>query len=85
MGRSQPTTTDKLDRLMANHFGDYRRSLITLNERRAFDMLFSAAKNNRLAISQAKDILPVDAALMTMIIDLQRQVNTLQQRLDTRT
>ena len=82
MGRSQLTTTDKINRLISNHFGNFRRSLMSLNERRAFDQLFAVAKNNRLAISQANDVLPVDAAQMAMLIDLQRQINSLQKCLD---
>ncbi len=85
MGRSQLTTTDKINRLVANHFGNFRRSLMNLNERRAFDQLFAVAKNNRLAISQANDVLPIDAAQMAMLIDLQKQIDLLQQRLDEQT
>lgn len=84
MGRSQLTTTDKINQLISNHFGNFRRSLMGLNERRAFDQLFAVAKNNRLAISQANEVLPVDAAQMVMIIDLQRQIDSLQKRLDQR-
>ena len=81
MGRSQLTTTDKINRLVTHQFGDFRRSLMNLNERRAFDQLFAVAKNNRLAISQTADLLPVDAAQMIMLIDLQRQIDQLQQEL----
>ena len=81
MGRSQLTTTDKINRLITHQFGDFRRSLMNLNERRAFDQLFAVAKNNRLAISQTADLLPVDAVQMIMLIDLQRQVDQLQQKL----
>ncbi|MEM8861171.1 MAG: hypothetical protein AAGD96_22835 [Chloroflexota bacterium] len=55
---------------------------MNLNERRAFDQLFSVAKNNRLAISQATDVLPIDAVQMIMLVDLQRQVELLKQKLD---
>lgn len=82
MGRSQLTTTDKINRLTNQQLGDFRRSLMNLTERRAFDQLFAVAKNNRLAISQATDLLPIDAAQMIMLIDLQRQVDLLQQRLE---
>ena len=85
MGRSQLTTTDKINRLTSNHFGNFRRSLMSLNERRAFDQLFAVAKNNRLAISQANDVLPIDAAQMVMIVDLQRQVDSLQKFCSTQT
>lgn len=84
MGRSQLTTTDKINKLVATDFGNFRRSLMNLQERRAFDELFSAAKNNRLAISQAIDVLPVDAVQMIMLIDLQRQISRLQQQLDAK-
>lgn len=82
MGRSQLTTTDKINRLISNHLGNFRRSLMSLNERHAFDQLFAVAKNNRLAISQANDVLPIDAAQMAMLIDLQKQINILQQQLN---
>lgn len=82
MGRSQLTTTDKINTLTSNHLGNFRRALMSLQDRRAFDELFSAAKNNRLAISQATEVLPIDAAQMIMLIDLQRQVTILQQKID---
>ena len=84
MGRSQLTTTDKINALTSNHLGNFRRALMSLQDRRAFDELFSVAKNNRLAISQAQDVLPIDAAQMIMLIDLQRQVTRLQQQLDSK-
>ena len=82
MGRSQLTTTDKINTLTSSHLGNFRRALLSLHDRRAFDELFSVAKNNRLAISQATEVLPIDAAQMVMLIDLQRQVTLLQQKLD---
>jgi len=84
MGRSQLTTTNKLNNVISHQFKDFRRCLISLQDRHAFDHLFAVAKNNRLAISQANEVLPIDAAQMIMLVDLQRQINRLQAQLDER-
>lgn len=81
MGRSQLTTTHKVRRLTAHHFGDFRRALMGA-DMRAFDRLVAAAKNNRMAISQSRDVLPVTAMLLTMIVDLQVQLIKLQKKLE---
>ena len=81
MGRSQLTSTDKLNRIISNHFGNFRRALLSRGEQQAFDRLFAIAKNNRLAISQATDVLPIDAAQMAMLVDLQQQVEALRAEL----
>ena len=82
MGRSQLTTTDKINRLITQQFGDFRRALMNISEQQAFDQLLAVAKNNRMAISQAQEVLPVDAAQMAMLIDLQRQIERLRLELE---
>ena len=82
MGRSQPTTTELLRQLAETQFGDFRRSLFRAEERQAFDRLLASAKNNRMAISQARDVLPIEAAQMAMLIDLQCQIDRLKEQLD---
>lgn len=91
MGRSQLTTSDKLRRPVTNHFGNFRRALMG-SDARAFDQLVAAAKNNRMAISQAKDVLPVTAMLLAMLVDIQlrvmkseKQVEELRQKNEVRT
>lgn len=81
MGRSQPTTTDKLNQLVAQ-FGDYRHLLLSRHEQAAFDQLFAFAKNNRLAISQVEEMLPVDAVQMTMLIHLACRLEELNEMIE---
>lgn len=81
MGRSQPTTTDKLNRLITQ-FRDYKQLLLSRQEQAAFDQLFAVAKNNRLAISQVEEMLPVDAVQMTMLIHLACQLENLKEMLE---
>ncbi|MEM9775514.1 MAG: hypothetical protein AAF902_13110 [Chloroflexota bacterium] len=82
MGRSQITTTDKLNKLTAVNFGNFRRALFGLNQRRAFDELFATVQNNRMAMSQAVDMLPVDTAFMIMLIELKIEIEKLRERVE---
>ena len=82
MGRSQLTTTDKLNRLIQTQLHNFRRALLNRSEQQAFDQLWSVAKNNRLALSQTPDLLPIDAAQMAMLVDLQRQVDALKAEIE---
>ena len=51
-------------------------------DKRAFDDLVAAAKNRRMAISQAVDVLPVTAMLFTMVIELSIRITKLEKRLN---
>ena len=81
MGRSQLTITNKMDRLERVQLKNYKRALYSLNQRRAFDELFAYARNNRMAMSQAVDMLPVDVALVTMVIELKLEVQRLEREI----
>ncbi|MEM7798294.1 MAG: hypothetical protein AAF633_03810 [Chloroflexota bacterium] len=81
MGRSQPTTTDKINRL-SGQLHNFRRALMSRREQLAFDQLMGIAKNNRLAISQVEEMLPIDAVQMTMLIHLACQVEELKEAVE---
>ena len=80
MGRSQLTTSAKLQKLANHHFGDFKRALMGADIH-TFDDLMAAAKNNRMAISQSVDVLPVTAMLLTMIIELAVRIKQLEKEI----
>ena len=82
MGRSQLTISDKLRKLINVSFGNFRRALMSKKQQQAFDELFAWAKNNRMAMGQATDILPIDVAFLVMMIEMKMELNALKEEME---
>lgn len=68
MGRTLPTTTQIiLDEQQA--FLNFRRAL-RREDQRAFDELFARARKHVMAINQADHVLPFEAILLAMLLEL---------------
>ena len=72
MGRTLPTTTQIiLDEQQA--FASFRRAL-RREEQQIFDTLFAGARKHVMAINQADHVLPFEAILLAMLVELMREV-----------
>lgn len=68
MGRTLPTTTQIiLDEQQA--FLNFRRAL-RKEDQRVFDELFARARKHIMAINQADHVLPFEAILLAMLLEL---------------
>lgn len=75
MGRTLPTTTQiVLDEQQAFH--NFRRAL-RKEEQLVFDELFARARKHIMAINQADHVLPFEAILLAMLIELRQDVRDL--------
>jgi hypothetical protein len=80
MGRTLPTTTQiVLDEQQAFH--NFRRAL-RREEQVIFDELFARARKHIMAINQADHILPFEAILLAMLIELMREIVDLKRRIE---
>ena len=78
MGRTLPTTTQViLDEQRA--FNNFRRAL-RLEDQNAFDELFARARKNIMSINQADHVLPFEAILLAMMVELMGDVMELKRR-----
>jgi len=80
MGRTLPTT-NQLIQQEETAFANFRRTLRRADQRH-FDALFAAARLHTSAISQANHALPFEAILLAMLVEQQKQIDQLQQRLN---
>ena len=79
MGRTLPTTTQIiLDEQQA--FIDFRRGL-RREDQVFFDELFARARKHIMAINLADHVLPFEAILLTMLIELMRDVSELKEHI----
>ena len=76
MGRTLPTSRDILDR-MEFEWRDYRRGL-TGDEQGHFDALWQKARAHASAMSNQAPLDPMQAALLSMLLELQREVSALR-------
>ncbi len=78
MGRTLPTTTQiVLDEQQA--FRNFRRAL-RKEDQITFDELFARARKHIMAINQADHVLPFEAILLAMLIELMHEVIDLKRR-----
>jgi hypothetical protein len=78
MGRTLPTTTQIiLDEQRA--FLNFRRAL-RVEEQIVFDELFARARRHLMAINQADHVLPFEAILLAMLIELMQDVIDLKRQ-----
>ncbi len=76
MGRTLPTTTQIiLDEQQA--FVNFRRTL-RREDQLIFDELFARARKHVMAINQANHVLPFEAILLAMVLELMHDVIRLQ-------
>ena len=80
MGRTLPTT-NQLIQQEETAFANFRRTLRQADQHH-FDALFAAARLHTAAISQANHALPFEAILLAMLVEQQKQIDQLQQRLN---
>lgn len=80
MGRTLPTTTQIiLDEQQA--LLDFRRGL-RREDQVFFDELFARARKHIMAINLADHVLPFEAILLTMLIELMRDVTELKEHIE---
>lgn len=78
MGRTLPTTTQLiLDEQRA--FLKFRRGL-RREDQLLFDELFARARKHIMAIAQADHVLPFEAILLAMLIELMHDVSALKEK-----
>lgn len=76
MGRTMPTSRDILDRLEFE-WRDFRRGL-TGAEQARFDALWQMARAHASAMSNQAPLDPMQAALLSMLLELQKEVEALR-------
>jgi len=80
MGRTLPTTTQViLEEQRA--FNSFRRAL-RREEQYIFDELFARARKHIMAINQADHVLPFEAILLAMLVELMTDVIELKRRVE---
>lgn len=78
MGRTLPTTTQIiLDEQQA--FLNFRRAL-RREEQVVFDELFARARKHIMAINQADHVLPFEAILLAMLVELMQDMIALKRQ-----
>lgn len=80
MGRTEPTFRHLLDRL-EHDWRDYRRGL-SAEDARAFDALFQKARAHASASGNAAPADPLDAALLSMLIEQEKELARLRRLID---
>ncbi len=80
MGRTLPTTTQiVLDEQKA--FLNFRRAL-RKEDQRVFDELFARARKHIMAINQADHVLPFEAILLAMMLELMQDLIDLKRQIE---
>jgi hypothetical protein len=78
MGRTLPTTTQIiLEEQQA--FKNFRRGL-RMEDQLIFDELFALARKHIMAINQADHVLPFEAVLLAMLVELMHDLNELKEK-----
>ena len=80
MGRTLQTTT-QIIRAEQRAFNAFRRTL-RREDQLLFDRLFALANNHVAAISQANHALPFEAILLAMLIEQERRIDQLEQKIN---
>ena len=79
MGRTLPTQIQILH-LAEEEWKDFRRAL-RLEDREAFDALWSYARHHAAASSMASRLLPFEAQCLSMMVELEKSLLNLKKRL----
>jgi len=80
MGRTLPTTTQIiLDEQQA--FAQFRRAL-RREDQQTFDELFARARQHGMAINQANHVLPFEAILLAMVVELMGEILALKTQIN---
>ena len=78
MGRTLPTSRHLLDRLEFE-WRDYRRGL-TGQEQKRFDALWQKARAHASAMANQAPLDPMQAALLSMLLEMQAEIDALRGR-----
>ena len=79
MGRTLPTFTRYLEEEMST-WRDYRRAL-GKKDREVFDRLFHLAKRHIAEASHAKRPIPFDALVISILLEQQKEIERLKERI----
>jgi tRNA(Ser,Leu) C12 N-acetylase TAN1 len=71
-----PSATQIIKREYAE-WSDFRRSL-RIEDRRVFDRLFAKAKQHSHSVGMAGRVYPLEAILMAMLIEIQKEIDELK-------
>jgi len=80
MGRTLPTVTQQLAETEAMLAG-FRRTLRRADQY-LLDGLFAAARRHAAAIAQSEALLPIEMALLAMLLEQAREIAVLRQMLE---
>jgi hypothetical protein len=79
MGRTVLTATQLLQKIQAEHWGKFRRAL-RREDQMILDHLFDRAQYHAHAMAYASMPIPMEPILVAMLIELQRDLLRLQER-----
>jgi hypothetical protein len=82
MGRTLQTTNQLILNEIAS-FNNFRRAL-RADDQKLFDALFAAARQHTAAISLADHVLPFESVLLAILIEQQRRIEQLENRVNGR-
>ena len=80
MGRTVLTATQLIQKIQAEHWGKFRRAL-RREDQEILDRLFDRAQYHAQAMAYASMPVPMEPILVSMLIELQRDLMTLQKQL----
>ncbi len=82
MGRTLATTNQLILNEIAS-FNNFRRAL-RADDQKLFDAVFAAARQHTAAISLADHALPFESVLLAILIEQQRRIEQLENRVNDR-
>jgi len=80
MGRTVLTATQFIQKIQAEHWGKFRRAL-RREDQEILDRLFDRAQYHAQAMAYASMPIPMEPILVSMLIELQRDLMALQKQL----
>ena len=80
MGRTLPTTNQTILTEITN-YSNFKRAL-RKPDQQLLEELFTYARQHTMAISLADHALPIESMLLAILIEQQRRINDLTERLD---
>ena len=83
MGRTVLTATQLIRKIQAEHWGKFRRAL-RREDQVLLDQLFDRAQYHAQAMAYAAMPMPMEPILVSMIIELQRDLMKLQKQVQER-
>jgi hypothetical protein len=82
VGRTLPTFRALLDRL-EREWSDYRR-VLSDKEKRRWDALWQQARRHASASTNAAPLNPMEAALLSMLLEQEKRLQELERELDAK-